>query len=119
MLIFVDDPRAVVRGTSETRRRLVAALILFWLDLGLGLFFSNGQPGQKVVCQDPRGRDFAGKAPWRRPLSEPMTIVKVTGNKVDVASAKGDILKDLHVERSKIQKFLFGLFPYPRRKSAS
>ena len=41
---------------------------------------------------------FHGKAPWKRPLSEPCTVSAVHGNKVDICTTSGDVIKDVHVE---------------------
>ena len=45
---FVDDPIAVLRGTSFERRTMATAVMLIWETLSCKLSFSKGQFGNKV-----------------------------------------------------------------------
>ena len=47
--IYADDPCAVIRGTEQRRKRIMATLLMLWLLLGFTLAVHKGQRGKKVV----------------------------------------------------------------------
>ena len=49
LMCYVDDPLAVIKGTTEQRRRAAALIIYIWSALGLPLSLEKGQFGPEVV----------------------------------------------------------------------
>ena len=54
--------------------------------------------GMKVVYRDPRVRAAGGRRPWKQPLTEPLTVVAVDGNKLHVRRSDGTDVVNAHIE---------------------
>ena len=56
--------------------------------------------GDSAPASDPKlGKNQAGRAPWKRPLTSFGRVTKVVGNKVDVQTAGGVILREVNRDR--------------------
>ena len=55
---YVDDPAIAARGSLETRRHLLAILILFWSVLGLQMSYGKGTMGSSVHGSEQRSALF-------------------------------------------------------------
>ena len=50
------------------------------------------------MYRDSRAKAAGGRTPWRKPQSEPLTVVSVTGNKVVLRRSDGTIISEAHIE---------------------
>ena len=53
--------------------------------------------GDRVVYRDPRARAAGGRAPWKKPLTEPLTVVSADGNKLVLQTPSGDRIENCHI----------------------
>ena len=54
--------------------------------------------GMKVVYRDPRARAAGGRTPWKQPLTEPLTVVAIDGNKLKLRQQDGSVIEGAHME---------------------
>ena len=54
--------------------------------------------GDQVLLKDRRQQRAGGRTPWKQPLTDPVTVKEVHGNKATVTTADGTELKDIHLE---------------------
>ena len=56
------------------------------------------QVGMRVVYRDPRVRAAGGRTPWKQPLSEPLAMEAVEGNKLKLRRKDGTLVYPAHIE---------------------
>ena len=54
--------------------------------------------GMRVVYRDPRARAAGGRTPWKEPLTEPLVVTAVDGNKLVLRASNGTEIRNAHAE---------------------
>ena len=51
-----------------------------------------------MVYRDPRARAAGRRTPWKEPLTEPLVVTVVDGNKLVLRASNGTAIKNAHAE---------------------